>query len=76
MRTRPKASATASCDQGFRTLGPPSLVKDVIERRTDGRHTHAEPLDAFAEELDRLGYGNVPDGLQRLDTVGDDLEDR
>lgn len=32
------------------------IVKDVIERRTDGRPRHAEPLDAFAEELDRLGY--------------------
>lgn len=32
------------------------LVKDVIARRGDGRHLHPEPLDAFAEELDRLGY--------------------
>jgi hypothetical protein len=32
------------------------IVKDVIERRTDGRPKHAEPLDAFAEELDWLGY--------------------
>jgi len=32
------------------------IVKDVIERRTDGRPRHAEPFDAFAEELDRLGY--------------------
>jgi hypothetical protein len=33
-------------------------VKDVIERRTDGRPKYAEPLDAFAEELDKLGYGS------------------
>jgi hypothetical protein len=32
------------------------IVKDVVERRTDGRPKHAEPLDAFAEELDKLGY--------------------
>jgi hypothetical protein len=32
------------------------IVKDVIERRTDGRPKHVEPLDAFAEELDKLGY--------------------
>lgn len=33
------------------------IVKDVIQRRTDGRPKHAEPLDAFAEALDALGYG-------------------
>lgn len=33
------------------------IVKDVIERRTDGRPKHAEPLDAFADELEKLGYG-------------------
>jgi hypothetical protein len=33
------------------------IVKDVIERRSDGRSKHTEPLDAFAEELDSLGYG-------------------
>jgi hypothetical protein len=27
-----------------------------MERRTDGRSKHAEPLDAFADELDKLGY--------------------
>ena len=32
------------------------IVKDVIGRRTDGRPIHAEPLDAFADELDKLGY--------------------
>jgi hypothetical protein len=31
-------------------------VKDVIARRADGRPRHAEPLDAFADELERLGY--------------------
>jgi hypothetical protein len=33
------------------------IVKDVIERRSDGRSKHVEALDAFADELDRLGYG-------------------
>jgi hypothetical protein len=33
------------------------IVKDVIERRADGRPKHTEPLDAFADELDKLGYG-------------------
>jgi hypothetical protein len=32
------------------------IVKDVIERRTDGRHANIEPLDAFANELEKLGY--------------------
>jgi hypothetical protein len=34
------------------------IVKDIIERRTDGRPRSVEPLDAFAEKLNRLGYGN------------------
>ncbi len=34
------------------------IVQDVVGRRTDGRLKHAEPLDAFPEALDRLGYGN------------------
>jgi hypothetical protein len=33
------------------------IVKDIIERRTDGRPKSVEPLDAFAEELSKLGYG-------------------
>jgi hypothetical protein len=33
------------------------IVKDIIERRTDGRSQSVEPLDAFAEQLDKLGYG-------------------
>jgi hypothetical protein len=32
-------------------------VKDVIDRRTDGRPKHAEPLEAFSDALDRLGHG-------------------
>ncbi|MCC8955040.1 hypothetical protein H8B02_16810 [Bradyrhizobium sp. Pear77] len=32
------------------------LVKDIIARRTDGRPKHVEPLSAFADELDKLGY--------------------
>ena len=33
------------------------IVKGVVNRRTDGRSASAEPLDAFAERLDKLGYG-------------------
>jgi hypothetical protein len=33
------------------------IVKDIIERRSDGRPQHAEPLDAFAEQLEKLNYG-------------------
>jgi hypothetical protein len=33
-------------------------VRDVIERRTDGRPPAAEPLAAFTEQLERLGYGH------------------
>lgn len=33
-----------------------SIVRDVVERRTDGRLPHAEPLEAFAVVLDRLGH--------------------
>jgi hypothetical protein len=33
------------------------IVKDIIERRTDGRPQQVEPLDAFAEQLDKLKYG-------------------
>ncbi|UPG73708.1 hypothetical protein MVG78_06065 [Roseomonas gilardii subsp. gilardii] len=33
------------------------VVKDVIARRGDGRPSSSEPLDAFADELERLGYG-------------------
>jgi hypothetical protein len=34
------------------------FVRDVIERRADGRPKHAEPFDAFADELDKLGFGS------------------
>jgi hypothetical protein len=33
-------------------------VRDVIERRMDGRSKSAEPLGAFAEQLEKLGYGH------------------
>jgi hypothetical protein len=33
------------------------IVKDIIERRTDGRPQSIEPLDAFSEQLDKLKYG-------------------
>lgn len=32
------------------------IVQDVIARRTEGRGAYAEPFDAFAEQLDGLGY--------------------
>jgi hypothetical protein len=34
------------------------LVKDVIDRRTDGRPASAEPFEAFEECLSSLGYAN------------------
>ena len=33
------------------------IIRDIISRRRDGRSTAAEPLDAFASELEKLGYG-------------------
>lgn len=33
------------------------IVGDIVARRSDGRPTAAEPLDAFAETLDGLGHG-------------------
>jgi len=34
-----------------------SIVTDVIGRRTDGRPSHVEALDAFPDALERLNYG-------------------
>jgi hypothetical protein len=34
-----------------------AAVKDIIERRSDGRPQHPEPLDAFAGRLAELGHG-------------------
>ncbi len=31
------------------------IVKDIVSRRADGRPKHAEPFDAFADALNRLG---------------------
>lgn len=33
------------------------IVKDLIARRTDGRARATEPLDAFADELEKLRFG-------------------
>ena len=35
------------------------IVKDVVGCRADGRPAHPEPLDAFADEPDRLGYRHL-----------------
>jgi hypothetical protein len=43
-----------------------AIVKDIIERRSDGRPSHAEPLDAFVEALDKLGYGPFRLWWQRI----------
>jgi hypothetical protein len=48
-------SRGASMKQPQRSRAFP-LVKDVIERRSDGRLKHAEPFDAFADALTSLGY--------------------
>lgn len=34
------------------------IVKDIVARRTDGRPKHAEPFEAFADQLTALGYGH------------------
>jgi hypothetical protein len=34
------------------------VVRDVVQRRTDGRPDSIEPLDAFVEVLGDLGYGS------------------
>jgi hypothetical protein len=33
------------------------IVKDIIERRKDGRPKYVESLDAFADALDKVGHG-------------------
>ncbi|CAA2161196.1 hypothetical protein MBRA_06356 [Methylobacterium brachiatum] len=33
-----------------------TFVRDVVARRTDGRPRHAEPLDAFGEALEQIGF--------------------
>ena len=35
-----------------------ALVKDIVERRSDGRQRSIEPLVAFADELDKLGHSH------------------
>jgi hypothetical protein len=51
------------------------IVKDVIGRRSDGRPKHPEPLRAFADELEKLGYApfklwwnQIVSKLRRSDT--------
>ena len=34
-------------------------VKDVVKRRADGRPKRIEPFGAFAEQLEKLGYGHL-----------------
>lgn len=53
-----------------------SIVRDVIERRSDGRSGNAEPFDALAEALTTLGHGafrawwiQMVSELRRLDTT-------
>ena len=57
-------SAQRNSDPSRSTMPKPArakaypIVKDIIGRRTDGRSKHAEPLDAFAEALQKLNYGH------------------
>jgi hypothetical protein len=51
-------------------------TKDIIARRTDGRPLHANSLDAFTEQLDKLGFKKfrlwwtqTVGELRRLDTM-------
>jgi hypothetical protein len=45
------------------------IVKSIIETRTDGRPLAAEPLDAFSDQLERLGY--APFRLWWKQTLGE-----
>ena len=45
-----------SLNKSNRTLVMPH-VKDVIDRRSDGRPKSIEPFGAFTEQLEKLGYG-------------------
>lgn len=62
-RTLPSEQLTASRNAGVAPRPRPRLqsvhshVRDVIERRTDGRSHAVQSLDAFAERLSALGYG-------------------
>lgn len=40
-----------ACERAYR------IVKDIVDRRTDGRAISSEPFDEFVEHLDALGYG-------------------
>ncbi len=42
------------------------IVRDIIARRNDGRLLAIEPLDAFANELEKLGYGHFRLWWQQL----------
>ncbi len=42
-------------DETLRRVYP--IVEDVIARRSDGRAASPEPLDAFTDALEQLGYG-------------------
>ena len=61
-RNGPKTLITAQLEQNKISLARPHrakaypIVKDIIERRSDGRAKYAEPLDAFADVIERLGY--------------------
>jgi hypothetical protein len=46
--------APARSNELKRTVFP--IVEDLIARRTDGRAASVEPLDAFADALDKLGF--------------------
>ena len=50
--------AMNSARRGARTQAY-EIVRDIVERRADGRPKHAEPLDAFVEALGHLGYGHL-----------------
>lgn len=58
----PSAQVASRSGRRVRTEVRPALtraypvVRDVLERRGDGRSPHAEPLDSFAALLDQLGH--------------------
>jgi hypothetical protein len=60
---RPLPSANRRPGGPFRSKAVRSKVyghvKDVVERRVDGRPQNADPLEAFADQLEKLGYARL-----------------
>jgi len=55
-RSSGRPDVVARDEQRARTY---DVVKDIIARRTDGRPRAVEPLEAFAEAMEELGYAHL-----------------